>query len=53
MDTSDPVAHKHNPYVIILIKLVEEWLKTHHGKLPSTREEKKVFKVHNKFFVLW
>ncbi|CAA0808579.1 NEDD8-activating enzyme E1 regulatory subunit [Striga hermonthica] len=44
MDTSDPVVHKHTPYVIILIKMADEWAKTHKGNLPSTREEKKVFK---------
>ncbi|KAG8387042.1 hypothetical protein BUALT_Bualt03G0211900 [Buddleja alternifolia] len=43
-DTSDPVIHKHTPYVVILIKMVEEWAKTHNGNLPSTREEKKDFK---------
>lgn len=45
LDTADPVVHKHTPYVIILIKMAEEWAKTHGGNLPSTREEKKVFKV--------
>ncbi|GFP79576.1 nedd8-activating enzyme e1 regulatory subunit [Phtheirospermum japonicum] len=44
LDTSDPVIHKHNPYVIILIKMADEWAKAHDGNLPSTREEKKVFK---------
>ncbi|GER43097.1 NEDD8-activating enzyme E1 regulatory subunit [Striga asiatica] len=44
LDTSDPVVHKHTPYVIILIKMADEWAKTHNGNLPSTREEKKVFK---------
>ncbi|KAL1560826.1 NEDD8-activating enzyme E1 regulatory subunit axr1 [Salvia divinorum] len=44
LDTADPVAHKHIPYVIILIKMVEDWRITHNGQLPSTREEKKVFK---------
>lgn len=40
----DPVAHKHIPYVIILVKMAEEWAKSHGGSLPSTREEKKEFK---------
>ncbi|KAK6134731.1 hypothetical protein DH2020_031533 [Rehmannia glutinosa] len=44
LDTPDPVVHKHTPYVIILIKMAEEWTKTHDRNLPSTREEKKVFK---------
>ncbi|XP_051125849.1 NEDD8-activating enzyme E1 regulatory subunit AXR1-like [Andrographis paniculata] len=44
LDTTDPVIHKHTPYVIILIKMAEEWAKTHEGNLPSTREDKKTFK---------
>ncbi|KAI3457348.1 hypothetical protein Pfo_014011 [Paulownia fortunei] len=44
LDTADPVVHKHTPYVVILIKMAEEWAKTHDGNLPSTREEKKEFK---------
>ncbi|KAL6529646.1 NEDD8-activating enzyme E1 regulatory subunit axr1 [Orobanche gracilis] len=44
LHTSDPVVHKHTPYIIILIKMADEWAKTHDGNLPSTREEKKVFK---------
>lgn len=45
LDVTDPVAHKHIPYVLILVKMAEEWSKSHDGKLPSTREEKKEFKV--------
>ncbi|KAL3848992.1 hypothetical protein ACJIZ3_010874 [Penstemon smallii] len=44
LDTPDPVVHKHTPYVIILIKIAEEWAKNHNGNLPSTREEKREFK---------
>ncbi|GMP54009.1 hypothetical protein CsSME_00019293 [Camellia sinensis var. sinensis] len=44
LDVPDPVVHKHIPYVVILVKLAEEWAKTHGGSLPSTREEKKDFK---------
>ncbi|GMH11032.1 hypothetical protein Nepgr_012873 [Nepenthes gracilis] len=44
MNVPDPVAHKHIPYVVILIKMAEEWAKSHNGSLPSTREEKKEFK---------
>ncbi|KAJ6403920.1 hypothetical protein OIU84_012173 [Salix udensis] len=40
----DPVAHKHTPYVVILVKMAEEWAKAHGGALPSTRDEKKEFK---------
>lgn len=44
LDVSDPVEHKHTPYVVILVKMAQEWAKCHGGKLPSTREEKKDFK---------
>ncbi|XP_024026682.1 NEDD8-activating enzyme E1 regulatory subunit AXR1 [Morus notabilis] len=44
LDVSDPVAHKHIPYVVILVKMAQEWAKSHGGTLPSTREEKKEFK---------
>ncbi|KAI3806780.1 hypothetical protein L1987_22695 [Smallanthus sonchifolius] len=44
LDTSDPVVHKHVPYILILVKIAEEWAKSHGGRLPSTREEKKEFK---------
>ncbi|KAM7271483.1 hypothetical protein ACFE04_030697 [Oxalis oulophora] len=44
LNISDPVFHKHTPYVIILVKMAEEWTKSHDGSLPVTREEKKEFK---------
>ncbi|PON83835.1 NEDD8-activating enzyme E1 regulatory subunit APP-BP [Trema orientale] len=44
LDVSDPVAHKHIPYIIILVKMAQEWANRHGGTLPSTREEKKEFK---------
>lgn len=44
LNVSDPVVHKHTPYVVILVKMAEQWTKSHDGKLPSTREEKKEFK---------
>ncbi|KAJ7981295.1 NEDD8-activating enzyme E1 regulatory subunit [Quillaja saponaria] len=44
LNVEDPVAHKHIPYVVILVKLADEWAKSHGSKLPSTREEKKDFK---------
>ncbi|XP_050206230.1 NEDD8-activating enzyme E1 regulatory subunit AXR1 [Mercurialis annua] len=44
LNVADPVAHKHTPYVIILVKMADEWAKAHGGSLPSTREEKKQFK---------
>ncbi|KAI3783240.1 hypothetical protein L1987_42316 [Smallanthus sonchifolius] len=44
LDTSDTVVHKHIPYILILVKIAEEWAKSHGGRLPSSREEKKEFK---------
>ncbi|KAE8075706.1 hypothetical protein FH972_014399 [Carpinus fangiana] len=44
LDVQDPVAHKHTPYVVILVKVAEQWAKSHGGSLPSTRDEKKEFK---------
>ncbi|XP_047342044.1 NEDD8-activating enzyme E1 regulatory subunit AXR1-like isoform X2 [Impatiens glandulifera] len=44
LDNSDPVVHKHTPYVAILVNMADKWTSTHSGKLPSTREEKKEFK---------
>lgn len=45
LKTPDPIAHKHIPYVVILVKMADEWAKTHSSHLPSTREEKREFKV--------
>lgn len=44
INVSDPVAHKHIPYVVILLKMATEWAQNHGGALPSAREEKKEFK---------
>ncbi|XP_062153172.1 NEDD8-activating enzyme E1 regulatory subunit AXR1-like [Alnus glutinosa] len=44
LDAQDVVVHKHTPYVVILVKVAEQWTKSHGGSLPSTREEKKEFK---------
>lgn len=44
---TDPVIHKHTPYVVILINLAEKWAKEHDGCLPSTRQEKRDFKVQD------
>uniref|UniRef100_A0A2P2KNW6 NEDD8-activating enzyme E1 regulatory subunit n=1 Tax=Rhizophora mucronata TaxID=61149 RepID=A0A2P2KNW6_RHIMU len=44
VSVEDHVAHKHTPYIIILVKMAEEWTKAHGGHLPSTRDEKKEFK---------
>lgn len=50
VNVPDPVAHKHIPYVVVLVKMAEEWSKSHGGSLPSSREEKKAFKVALPFF---
>ncbi|CAL0333926.1 unnamed protein product [Lupinus luteus] len=44
LNVQDPVVHKHIPYVVILVKMADEWAKSHGGNLPSTREEKREFK---------
>ena len=43
----DPVVHKHTPYIVILVGLAEKWADAHDGQLPSTRQEKREFKVHD------
>ncbi|KAF2589886.1 hypothetical protein F2Q70_00042100 [Brassica cretica] len=48
LNVSDPVAHKHIPYVVILVKVADEWTRSHSGNLPSSREEKKQFKDNYK-----
>lgn len=45
LNTTDGVVHKHTPYIVILVKITKEWANTHGGNLPSTREEKRQFKV--------
>ncbi|KAK1304751.1 NEDD8-activating enzyme E1 regulatory subunit [Acorus calamus] len=44
LNVVDPVIHKHIPYAVILIKLVEKWKEMHDGHLPLTRKEKDEFK---------
>ncbi|KAF8154800.1 hypothetical protein B0H34DRAFT_538059 [Crassisporium funariophilum] len=41
MDVTD---HGHVPYVIILVRVLEEWKKAHNGSLPSTYAQKQEFK---------
>ncbi|EAU87007.2 ubiquitin activating enzyme [Coprinopsis cinerea okayama7 len=41
MDVTD---HGHIPYVYILVRVLEEWRKTHDGNPPRTPAEKKEFK---------
>ncbi|KAI4322556.1 hypothetical protein L6164_022237 [Bauhinia variegata] len=44
LNVQDTVAHKLIPYVAILVKMADEWARSHGGRFPSTREEKKDFK---------
>jgi amyloid beta precursor protein binding protein 1 len=41
MDSTD---HSHTPYIIILLKAMNQWKASHGGQLPSTRAEKEEFK---------
>ncbi|KAF5381797.1 hypothetical protein D9615_005556 [Tricholomella constricta] len=41
----DPTDHTHIPYVIILVRALEDWKKYHDGKPPLTYPEKKAFKA--------
>jgi amyloid beta precursor protein binding protein 1 len=47
INDKDPVVHKHTPYIVILVRLAEKWADAHDGNLPSTRQEKREFKVHS------
>ncbi|KAK9133413.1 hypothetical protein Scep_012941 [Stephania cephalantha] len=44
LNTTDPVVHKHIPYVVILVKIADDWAQAHGGRFPSSREEKGAFK---------
>ena len=34
----DPYQHKHVPYIVILIKVLHEWKRTHHGQMPTSKD---------------
>ena len=44
MGTLDDMQHGHVPFVIILIKAIQQWQNDHEGKLPLTFKEKEDFK---------
>ncbi|KAH9896552.1 hypothetical protein C8Q73DRAFT_788897 [Cubamyces lactineus] len=44
LQNMDPTTHGHIPFVVILVRLVDEWRKNHDGNLPKTAAEKKEFK---------
>ncbi|PFH49613.1 hypothetical protein AMATHDRAFT_4765 [Amanita thiersii Skay4041] len=41
----DPTDHSHIPYVVILVRVLEEWRNTHNGLPPQTYPEKQAFKA--------
>ncbi|KDQ55457.1 hypothetical protein JAAARDRAFT_71311 [Jaapia argillacea MUCL 33604] len=43
-DNMDPTEHAHIPYVVILVRAIEDWKKSHGGQPPKTYAEKKEFK---------
>lgn len=44
-NTMDPTDHGHIPYVVILVRALQDWKRSHDGKPPKTYEEKKIFKA--------
>jgi len=40
----DPTDHGHVPYVVILVRVLEDWKKSHDGNPPKTYAEKQEFK---------
>ncbi|KAG6863905.1 hypothetical protein C0991_002172 [Blastosporella zonata] len=42
--TMDPTDHTHIPYVIILVRALDDWKKAHDGRAPQTYSEKTAFK---------
>ncbi|KAG6332127.1 hypothetical protein ID866_6964 [Astraeus odoratus] len=40
----DPTEHGHIPYVVILVRVLEDWKKSHDGNLPKTSAERQEFK---------
>ncbi|PWN37308.1 uncharacterized protein FA14DRAFT_159419 [Meira miltonrushii] len=43
MDASDTMARSHIPFVIVLLRKLEEWSQTHDGKLPQPSKDRKAF----------
>ncbi|KIK26147.1 hypothetical protein PISMIDRAFT_676286, partial [Pisolithus microcarpus 441] len=40
----DPTEHGHIPYVVILVRLLEDWKRSHDGNPPRTYSERQEFK---------
>ncbi|KAI9570929.1 hypothetical protein HD554DRAFT_2037120 [Boletus coccyginus] len=43
-DAMDPIKHGHIPYVVILVRVLEEWKESHDGQSPKTYTEWRNFK---------
>ncbi|KAK7472477.1 hypothetical protein VKT23_000592 [Stygiomarasmius scandens] len=41
----DSMEHSHIPYVVILVRVLDDWKKEHDGNPPKTYDEKKAFKA--------
>ncbi|OAE19011.1 hypothetical protein AXG93_2839s1060 [Marchantia polymorpha subsp. ruderalis] len=41
IDTKDPVIHKHIPFGVLLIKILDDWKAEHGGQMPSSLRELK------------
>lgn len=45
LDNMDPTDHGHIPFVVILVRVVDDWRREHGGALPATSTEKQAFKA--------
>ncbi|KAG8221626.1 hypothetical protein J3R82DRAFT_1904 [Butyriboletus roseoflavus] len=45
-DSLDPTDHGHVPYIVILVRVLEDWKKSHDGNPPKTYAERQEFKKH-------
>ncbi|KAG1898773.1 uncharacterized protein F5891DRAFT_1190564 [Suillus fuscotomentosus] len=43
-DNMDSTEHGHIPYVVILVRALEDWKKSHNGGLPKSYEDRQQFK---------
>ncbi|KAF8590696.1 hypothetical protein K439DRAFT_1403422 [Ramaria rubella] len=44
LDSLEDIDHGHIPYVVILVRAMEDWKKTHDGKPPQSYADKQLFK---------
>ncbi|KAI1787211.1 hypothetical protein LXA43DRAFT_975390 [Ganoderma leucocontextum] len=44
LQNMDPTTHSHIPSVVILVRAMDDWRKSHNGNLPRLAAEKKEFK---------